>query len=401
MPKYHVNPETGNPGICRAKKQCRFGGDEAHYETLADAFKGYEERIAPLVHAFDSAQATYNNKKAILDATIAEAKQLRKDHRDGKPIDFDRLAELEQLQRDQTNDFRKAYYAYKIASNALRNENILEYDDQADTPPRTSEAKGSQIRFDKGTAKTDELVVDQLSAWSGKSRASIQELIDSYNGAEGEERDRFIVRQFQEGESPERIAYVDLETSGYSPTTGEIIEIGIVVTDKDGTIIQTVDERFDLEDPVVRDLVGTGPVDVHKINPEDIAGKRRYTDADVQREMGEILNDRKTVLVAHQAGFEKRWLNHYQDGFQDARDKESAYNLRNGLDPAPIQDTKIISEMLLHTTTDNKLGSFAEANGVAYEDAHSAFPDALMTKNALDNFRANLRKAPPGERPTL
>lgn len=41
MAKYHVNPETGAPGLCRAVKQCRFGTVD-HYDSRDDAQKAYE-----------------------------------------------------------------------------------------------------------------------------------------------------------------------------------------------------------------------------------------------------------------------------------------------------------------------------------------------------------------------
>lgn len=52
MAKYHINPETGNPGICRAdpskpgSRGCRFGESEAeHYATREEAARAYEARM--------------------------------------------------------------------------------------------------------------------------------------------------------------------------------------------------------------------------------------------------------------------------------------------------------------------------------------------------------------------
>lgn len=42
--KYHFNTKTGNPNICRAEKNCPFGGPEVHYATKEEARKGYEQR---------------------------------------------------------------------------------------------------------------------------------------------------------------------------------------------------------------------------------------------------------------------------------------------------------------------------------------------------------------------
>ena len=40
--KYHFNTKTGNPNICRAEKNCPFGGPEVHFATKDEARKGYE-----------------------------------------------------------------------------------------------------------------------------------------------------------------------------------------------------------------------------------------------------------------------------------------------------------------------------------------------------------------------
>jgi len=42
MPKYHINPETGNPGVCTAIKQCRYGETATHYDSEDAAREGYE-----------------------------------------------------------------------------------------------------------------------------------------------------------------------------------------------------------------------------------------------------------------------------------------------------------------------------------------------------------------------
>lgn len=46
MGKFHVNPESGNPGECKAEVQCPFGGDEAHYTSADNARKAFELSMA-------------------------------------------------------------------------------------------------------------------------------------------------------------------------------------------------------------------------------------------------------------------------------------------------------------------------------------------------------------------
>lgn len=44
MTAYHVNPETGEPGVCSAQIQCRFGDFTEHYGTVAQARSAYEKK---------------------------------------------------------------------------------------------------------------------------------------------------------------------------------------------------------------------------------------------------------------------------------------------------------------------------------------------------------------------
>lgn len=48
MARYHLNPETGNPGLCRATKACPFGDFEhAHYATKEAAREAFELSMKP------------------------------------------------------------------------------------------------------------------------------------------------------------------------------------------------------------------------------------------------------------------------------------------------------------------------------------------------------------------
>lgn len=63
MTRYHVNPETGRPNICRAKIRCDFavdGQEPPHFESKADA-KAYGESLLKEEHG---ATATLTKKKS-------------------------------------------------------------------------------------------------------------------------------------------------------------------------------------------------------------------------------------------------------------------------------------------------------------------------------------------------
>jgi hypothetical protein len=45
MSKYHVNPKTGNPGLCTAKNQCPFGDSSEHFDSKAEARQSYSNSM--------------------------------------------------------------------------------------------------------------------------------------------------------------------------------------------------------------------------------------------------------------------------------------------------------------------------------------------------------------------
>jgi hypothetical protein len=52
MAKYHINPKTGNPGKCTAKRSCPFGDiDSDHYDSREEAQAAYEKQMSTAVKA--------------------------------------------------------------------------------------------------------------------------------------------------------------------------------------------------------------------------------------------------------------------------------------------------------------------------------------------------------------
>jgi len=45
MKRFHINPETGEPGVCVAKVKCRFGGEGDHYPSEKDARQAFERKM--------------------------------------------------------------------------------------------------------------------------------------------------------------------------------------------------------------------------------------------------------------------------------------------------------------------------------------------------------------------
>lgn len=172
------------------------------------------------------------------------------------------------------------------------------------------------------------------------------------------------------------IVSIDLETSASSERSGSIIEIGITRRNGKNEVVAEYGHRFGLRDDRILDINGTGFQDVHKIAPEDIRGKRPFSDPEVQKEVMELLKG--GVMLAHNKSYETRWLNQHLEGFHKAK--------------LPAIDTMHISRYQVPETPNNKLESFSEHNGIPYVDAHSALPDAQMAVDALFNHLGNRTK---------
>lgn len=73
--KYHVNPETGNPNRCYAKKKCRFGGDDDHFPDKETARKAYEKEMESGVPtASRKPQTPDRSLKSLSEEEVGEAR---------------------------------------------------------------------------------------------------------------------------------------------------------------------------------------------------------------------------------------------------------------------------------------------------------------------------------------
>lgn len=175
--------------------------------------------------------------------------------------------------------------------------------------------------------------------------------------------------------------YVDIETTTTDPELGYIIEIGILIENPQGEVIKEYNQKFDIsEDKNLKYNIGIGLTDIHGINPDDLDGCPVFTDPVVQEEISSMINMPNSILVAHNDDFEIKWLNTYLNGFRETY---------NNINKEPINgrlDTRALSMAFLHSAPNSKLSTFTEWNGIPYENAHRAFDDAVMTRDALNNF---------------
>ena len=433
MARYHINPETGEPGVCKAKDKCPFGDlTTEHYNSKTAARAAYELRgnnisqvLADRLREFaqaDEKWAKVYDKQAKLQAKLtSKRKAVLAGHEEYPEKDLQELARIEKQFDKENDNVRHAFYARQLALRAAEEAGFAKPEDRPDdTTIEVKEGNRAYTasREQKPTfdailenEKYRESVINEFAAWADLGRDEAEAIIDSYDEYATSvkspmTRDEFIVSQFQNAVPTRDRVWVDIETNGLGVTNGEIIEIGIIHTDAQGKVIETVNERFDLEDPEVRSKLGVGKTELHHIAPEDVAGKPCFTDPEVQERIGKMLNDPNVVFVSHNHSFEQKFLNHFLKGFKETHDPLSSKNIVSQNPPTNMQDTRITSTFLLHTTPNNRLESFCQATGAATaadyaKDAHGAFWDADTMRRACDNFRVSLKGESLGKRPEL
>lgn len=164
----------------------------------------------------------------------------------------------------------------------------------------------------------------------------------------------------------ERIVAVDIETSGNTPISGSIIEIGISVRDSNNNEVDSMEELYGITENEMNNG-GTGSEDVHNINVQDILGKPLFTEKENQEKVLELL--KSGLVLAHNKSFEIAWFRQNLPGFVDAE--------LNG--EINIIDTMDLCKRFLPDAPGNRLQDFMEYFGMEYVDMHRAHKDAFFT----------------------
>lgn len=153
---------------------------------------------------------------------------------------------------------------------------------------------------------------------------------------------------------------VDVETSGFHPPIGEIVEIAIVHVDLLGRVTGSWDS-------LIRPDAGVGATRVHGITRDMVERAPRFED--VGRELHDLLTDR--VVTAHNLAFDAKFLvsQFARMGLHSPEIAGGACTLRT-------------SQMLLPGPS-YKLVDCCETVGIELTDAHSALGDALATARLL------------------
>lgn len=156
---------------------------------------------------------------------------------------------------------------------------------------------------------------------------------------------------------------IDVETTGFSPKSARILEIGIVLVDQSGGIAGQWTQRLNPQGPV-------GATHVHGIRPEDVVDAPLF--ADVVEDLIGYLRGR--VLVAHNARFDCSFL--------------KAEFTRAGWDypEPPSLCTMEASKHYLPDLPRRRLSECCAAIGYDVESHHSALSDALAAAALLRSY---------------
>lgn len=165
--------------------------------------------------------------------------------------------------------------------------------------------------------------------------------------------------------APQEFAFVDVETTGLDSRLDRVIEVGIVITNAEGNVI---DEWCSLVRPDVEDL-SAGPTKIHLIETDWLRAAPTFEELVPQ--IAHRLNGR--IIVAHNAQFDVEFLQaeFERAGYND--DHQGHWVTLCTLDLARAVDVP------------RRLDSACFALGIRYEK-HSALDDARACSQVLHRF---------------
>lgn len=183
----------------------------------------------------------------------------------------------------------------------------------------------------------------------------------------------------EQNPSSNKASYVslDIETSDTTPARGHILEVGMSSHDALGNETHKHDQLYGLS-PKAEATTGTGWEEVHHISTDMVRGKTKFKDPAEQKTVLETLRGR--IVIAHNAAYEKTWMRKHVEGFVEAERKGEIRFL----------DTMRLARYFSPNAPTNKLEHFTADNGVEYENAHRAYADVGMMRDALTNLRHKL-----------
>lgn len=170
-----------------------------------------------------------------------------------------------------------------------------------------------------------------------------------------------------------RFAVVDLETSGLNVRRHRILQLGLVVVEADGTVVDRWESLVKLRWPLQR----VGPTRVHGITRSTLRGAPRLDDA--LDELGRRLDG--AVFTAHNAEFDSGFL------ARAARRRPSDDPLRLALEPR-LCTLRMSRRLDPERRQSHRLIDVCERYGVPLDRPHDALGDADATAAVLPHLLA-------------
>jgi DNA polymerase-3 subunit epsilon len=168
-------------------------------------------------------------------------------------------------------------------------------------------------------------------------------------------------------------AVVDLETSGLSVRRHRVLQIGLVVVQADGTVLDEWSSFVKLRWPLQR----VGPTEIHGITRQTL--RRAPALADTLDELGARLDG--SLFTAHNAAFDAGFLD------RASRHRPATDPLRRSLDPA-LCTLRMSRRLDPEREQSHRLADVCASYGVPLERPHDALGDALATAAVLPHLLA-------------
>jgi DNA polymerase-3 subunit epsilon len=170
-----------------------------------------------------------------------------------------------------------------------------------------------------------------------------------------------------------RFAVVDLETSGLNTRRHRILQLGMVVVESDGSVVDQWSSLVKLRWPLQR----VGPTSIHGISRATLRGAPPLDEA--LDELSERMHG--AVFTAHNAAFDSEFL------ARAARRRPSDDPLRLGLEPR-LCTLRMSRRLDPDRQLSHRLGDVCERFGVALDRPHDALGDATATAAVLPHLLA-------------
>lgn len=244
---------------------------------------------------------------------------------------------------------------------------IQEFRERVDAIKAGAPRKAKRNPHPAITKRNQTAAVQTIAAYGSRSEEDVQASIDA-RVANGEKLTDAVRNEMQATPLKGEKVYLDIEATGISPTTNDIIEVGWTRRNEANEVVDEGNMMFSPDERLLRTR-GTGPVDVHGITPDDVAGAPHFSEPESQKRLQEAFSG--ATLVVHNARYENSFLGQELNGYHAAKHT--------------VLDTMNVSKFF-GTGEDNTLRSFSESNGVEYKNAHRALQDSNMTADALFQF---------------